>query len=491
MATAKEHSEIVLAGILSNRKDLLDKAMRRLTPDHFPERIHAHLYQMLEKYADTVNSVLPRQYLDDFLQGKMQQSQHVLYLEMYDYLTEYEVGDAEFHWSVEQLRELIAEKHTGEAVAEAMEILKTGKEIKPGTVLQGHVDARDRLMESLSGIDKDLNQSDSPEGLIQDDQIEILEEYAERKAKRATGEVQGIGFGIEQLDKVTGGMQKGELVIVAAASSNGKSSVVTQSAHYASVEQGANVVFFATETGRNQIRRKLIARHSKQDMFGYPEGLNMRNIKEGTLTEREEQVLKDVVRDLTTNPNYGRIHIAQVPRGATIATLEHKINRVSRNFGVDVVYMDYLALLEGTNKQAEERTKYVNTLRDAKLVAASAADGLGVPFVSPWQIKREGRARADTTGYYDMSDLSDTSEAEKIADLIVSLYRENGHVGRYAELMFQILKARDGELASDMLVEADYGTCHFKSKVGLEMPRAATDQNFSTAANPLADLYNQ
>lgn len=488
MATAAEHSEIVLAGILPNRKDLLDKAMRRLTPEHFPEKIHSNLFKMLEKYADLVNSVLPRKYLDDLLKGNMASSQHVLYLEAYDALVDMQAGDAEFHWSLEQLRTLAAEKHTGEAMAEAMEILRTGKEVKPGHMLQGHEDAREFLLDSLSNIDRGLDQSNSPEGLIQDDKIEILEEYANKKAKREAGEVQGIGFGIETLDKITGGMQPGELVIVAASSSNGKSSVAAQSAWYASTQQGKNTVFFATETGRAQIRRKLIARHSKLEMFEYPEGLNLRSLKEGTLTPKEEKIFQLVVDDLTSNPNYGKIHLQQVPRGSTIVSLEHTINRLCRNLGIDYAVMDYLALLDGVNKQAEERSKYVSTLRDAKMVATSAADGLGIPFLSPWQMNREGRKNADSSGYYSMSDLSDTSEAEKIADLLISLYRDESSTGRYAEVVFQILKARDGERANDIIADVDYGTCTFTSKSGLLMPQPTTEADF-TMGSDLTDLY--
>ncbi len=488
MATAAEHSEIVLAGILPNRKDLLDKAMRRLTPEHFPEKIHSNLFKMLEKYADLVNSVLPRKYLDDLLKGNLASSQHVLYLEAYDALVDMQAGDAEFHWSLDQLRTLAAEKHTGEAMAEAMEILRTGKEIKPGEVLQGHEDAREFLLDSLSNIDRDLGQADAPEGLIQDDKIEILEEYADRKAKHEAGEVQGIGFGVETLDRITGGMQPGELVIVAASASNGKSSFVTQTAWYAATQQGKNTVFFATETGRAQIRRKLVARHSKLEMFEYPEGLNMRSLKEGTLTPKEEVIFQRVVEDLTTNPNYGKIHLQQVPRGSTIVSLEHKINRLGRNLGIDLAVMDYLALLDGTNKYAEERSKYVSTLRDAKLVATAAADGLGIPFISPWQMNREGRKNAETSGYYSMNDLSDTSEAEKIADLLISIYRDESSTGRYAEAVLQILKARDGERANDIIVDVDYATSSFVSKSGLAMPRATTEADF-TVGNDLTDLY--
>lgn len=479
MATAAEHSEIVLSGILPNRKDLLDKAMRMLTPEHFPDKLHARLFQVLSAYNDRVNSVIPRKNLDDFFRGKLDESQLILMLEAYDALSEMNTGEPEFHWSIDQLREIDANKKTGEAIAEAMDLLKS----------EGNVVAREKLLESISVIDRELVQVQAPEGLIQDDQVEILEEYAEAKANRAAGKVQGIGFGVSALDDATGGMHPGDLVIVAASSSNGKSSLVAQSAWYAATQQGANTVFFATETGRTQIRRKIVARHSKLEMFGYPEGIDMRSLKEGTLTEREEKVLKAVVKDLATNPNYGKLHISQVPRGSTILSLEQKLNRICREFRVEHGIMDYLALLQGTSTYSDDRSKYVEILREGKLVANSVADGAGISFVSPWQINREGRKMADQTGYYNMDNLADTAEANRIADLIVSMYRSADQTGRFAEVNFQILKNRDGELRNDILVDADYATCSFISKAGLIMPRAVTDSDFG-GKGTLGGLYD-
>jgi len=487
LATAVEHAEIVLSGILPNRKDRLEKAMRRLTPEHFEDRKHANLFKFLEKYSDSVNAVLPRKFLDDHLKSKVEEAQHLTYMELYDSFAEKTIEDPEFFWSVDQLRELAAEKETGEAITEAMEILRKGKEVSRGAYLKGHVDARNRLTDSISVIDRELYQVDAPEGFVQDEEQEILNEYEENRERRLSGKLQGVGFGVEALDNITGGMQRGELVIVAASSSNGKSSLAAQSAWHAATQQGKNVIFFATETGRVQIRRKLIARHSKLEMFDLPEGLNTRDLKEATLTEREEKIFKDVVADLSNNSDYGKIHLAQVPRGSTIASLEHKISRISRNVGVDFVVMDYLALLDGAQKNMDDRNKQMNTLREAKLVATSAADGLGIPFLSPWQIKREGRKDADSTGYYDMTDLSDTSEAEKVADLIISIYREKQDIGRYAEANGQILKNRDGERSNQILMDVDYATCTFTSKAGIRFEPAANDH--SIGGTSLEDLY--
>jgi replicative DNA helicase len=480
LATTAEHSEIVLSGILPNRKDLLEKAMRMLTPDHFPDRLHARLFQVLSAYYDKVNSIIPRKNLDDFFRGKLDEGQLVLMLEAYDAFTEMPTGDPEFHWSVEQLREHLADKRTSEVISTAMESLKK----------DGNAAARDVLLEGISVIDRELSQSEAPEGLIQDERIEILEEYAEAKAKHTEGKIQGIGFGIANVDAVTGGMQPGDLAIIAASSSNGKSAVAVQSTWYASVVQGANTVFFATETSRVQIRRRLIARHSKQPQFDYPEGLNSRNIKEGTLTEREEKILKAVVQDLEVNPNYGKIHLAQVPRGANILDLERALIRLHKNWGINHTTMDYLALLSSVSQFNEERSKYTEILREAKLIANSAADGAGVSFLSPWQINREGRKSADSSGYYNMDQLADTSEATKIADLIVSMYRSEDQIGRFATLEFQVLKARDSELAANLLVDADYATSSFIAKEGLSMQRAQTESDFSGSNMSLGSLYS-
>lgn len=464
MATPSDHSKIVLAAILHNRRDLLEKSLSLLTQEHFPEKVHARIFGMLERYSDfTDGAVMPLKFLDDRLRGRADPGQIQLYTETYEALAEFAVDDAEFAWSVQQLREHAAEEATGTILTEGMEILRKGKTVDD-EVLVGSEAARIHILERFQEIDRELIRQDAPEGALQDEEDEMLADYAERKRARELGTSIGVRFGIEELDRKIGGLQPAELVLTAGYSSDGKSSLCVQLAWNAAVEQGKNVAFLTTETLRPQIRRKLISRHSKQPQFELPEGLNNRDIKAGSLLAAQERAYAEVVRDLSKNPGYGKLYVAQVPRASGIASIEQRLYRIQRRFNIDLVVMDYLGLLISERRRQTQREELASILKDAKVLATTFDNSRGVPFVSPWQVTRAAREAAENLGAYSSASLSETAEATNSPDVVVSLLAPTDNTDRHADLTMQVLKNRDGETANGIMVAVDYATCHFRSK---------------------------
>ena len=84
--------------------------------------------------------------------------------------------------------------------------------------------------------------------------------------------------------------------------------------------------------------------------------------------------------------------------------------------------------------------------------------------MSPWQVSRAAREAAENLGRYSSAALSETAEATNSSDVIVSMLAPSDNTDRHTDILFQVLKNRDGETADGMLVEADYATCHFRSK---------------------------
>jgi replicative DNA helicase len=292
---------------------------------------------------------------------------------------------------------------------------------------------------------------------------DLLAEYAERKRLKALGQDTGVLFGIPALDLKVGGMQKGELNLMAGYSGGGKSSLSVQLAWNAATQQGLNVVFATTETLRVQIRRKLLARHSRLPMFELPEGLNTRDIRDASLTPMAESKYRDVIADLSTNSSYGKLHIAQVPRGATVGTLEARLSRLQRQFHVDLLIVDYLALFRSDRKRQSDREELNSIIKEAKQLATTFNDGHGVPVVSPWQVSRNAHSEAEKVGYYTSASLAETSEATNSSDIIVSLFAMDNNE-RYADVSMQILKNRDGETSGSMALRTDYATCWFAER---------------------------
>lgn len=474
MASPAEHGVNVLSGILPDNRRRLEKAVSLLTPEHFTEKSSSTLFAFLQRYSDqTSGAVMPLKFLGDLLRERgAQPGQLQQFTELYESCADTGVDDSEFVWSINQLRDLSAERATGEALTEAMEVLRNGKELTPGQISKGHEAARLIVLEQLQTIDRELTLQDAPEGDLRNETNEMILDYSDRKREHDQGLSHGVEFGIVDLDRRIGGMQPGEVTLAAGYSSDGKTTLCVQTAWSAAVEQGKNVVFFTTETLRPQVRRKILARHSKKEQFDLLDGFNTRDLKMGTLPPEQEALLPNVVRDLTKNPAYGKIYIAQVPRSATLASVEQRLARIQREFDVHLVIMDYLALLRPTQRRNNKREELADIMMEAKLFAVANQ----VPLMSPWQVSREARKAAATNGgAYTSLALSETAEATNSADIIVSLLAPEDNSDRHTDVSMQILKNRDGETANGLVVHVDYATSFFRSQsLGLDLSNSVS-----------------
>ncbi len=462
MPSATDHAEKLLAAIIPDRRDLLDRALRHLTGAHFVDALHRNLFALLERYAAVTGSIITRDALADLLaRGRADAGKLAQYLETYELLASLPADESDFRWSLEQLRDLAAERATREALTRGMEILTRGVDGDKGEHIHGHMEARTAVLQSFGEIDRNLAMQEAPEGDMRTEGEDILADYAEAESARSTGRSAGVDFGIPGLDEKLAGVRPGELVLIAGYTNEGKTTLAVQLAWNAVVNMGRNTVILTTETLRNQVRRRIISRHSCCAGFDIPGGLNSKDIKNGTLTEEQRRQLSTVVTDFTHNPGYGSCYIVQVPRNATISYLEAKLVRIQRMFPIELVIMDYLALLKPDRRRNSDREELGNTLKEAKQLATTFNDGAGVPFVSPWQVNRTQREVAERTGYYTTQALSETAEASNSPDTIISVLGPLDNDRRVCPLKMQILKARDGEKANNIEISVDYATSRF------------------------------
>lgn len=468
MTTANDHARTLLAAIIPARRDLLDRALSHLSPAHFPDSTLRNIFVMLERYSEVTGSIITREALGELVRrspgGTVDKV--LLYEETFDLLESTDADEAAFRWALDQIRELAAERATGEALTQGMEILTRGVEADRGEKLYGHVHARSHVLQAFAEIDRELSMQEAPEGDMGKEGDQILAEYAATEAARNSGRNRGAMFGIPALDDKTNGLTNGDLVLLVGYTNEGKTHLAVQLAWNAAVMQGKNVVFFTTETIRSTVRRRLISRHSCMEHFGLPRGLNSRDIKNGTLTAEEKTALAAIIADSDKNAAYGKRYIAQVPHGATISHIESKLTRLQRMFHVDLVIIDSLYLLKPEKRRNTDREELSSILKAAKIMATTFNDGLGVPLVSPWQISRSARNEADRTGFYTSQALSETAEAANSADLIISLLAPMDNEKREATLKQQLMKNRDGERANSIEVTVDYATSRFYPRSG-------------------------
>jgi replicative DNA helicase len=474
---AIDHGKAVLSAILprngdGGRRDLLDVALKRLTVEHFLDPQQRVIFQMLDQYLGAAGLVLPRSAVSDMLRGQPPGTA-LQYETFFDMLLASPPATEDFSWRVDQLRDLAAERQTGEALAQAMEILQrgahTGKEF-----VQGHEAARAHAMTRFAEIEYGLRLMEAPAGDMRLEQDEILGDYAHRARSLRTGH--GIiSTSFPELDRAMGGgFQPSEFGLVVADTNVGKSSLCAHWAWHACTQQGKNVVVFTSETSRTQYRYKIIARHSRwlascwASQPGwewladqYPQGLDTRLMRQGKLYGRGLEFLTATLGDFGSAPSYGRCWVAQVPLGATVGTIAAQFARLSRMFMADLVVVDYAALLRADRKRQSRREELADIAEAIKELARSAFDGRGVTIISPWQANREGSKAAKDRGYYTTSDLAETAGASSVSDAIFGLVEagpDDSH-GRRVPLNLGVVKLRDGErLRAPIELEADYAT---------------------------------
>lgn len=447
-------TSIVLSGILPANPTALDYARNRLTVEHFPQlpkpqvSVDRTIYQIIEAYAEKYGEIVRAEVFEDMLsRSGWDASRTLLLVEAFNQCCQADVSEAEFRYAVDSLIDTYVTHQTGEAFAVGFDILEKGA-VVDGTTLQGHEAARAYFNRRSTEIEENVTIDEAPEGDIRESPEEFLRQYSERKNYSNSG----VYTGIQGLDQATGGLQNGELCLLAAYTNQGKTQFVTQWAWHAAVIQGKNVFFGTTETVRDQVWRRIVARHSRQTQFGLPNGLDVSKIKDGTLNHDELEVLGAVLADLRDG-DYGKLFISQMPSRATLSFLEQRMQRQQKKWNVDLVVFDYLALLTPEVKRGNEREEFNDIFRGVKKMITAFNNGVGVPFVSPWQMSRSAYQEALKTQGYNIGSLSDTSESEKSADLVVSLLRDPPTAN---EATISKLKARDSATMMPITVQLDY-----------------------------------
>lgn len=462
-----DHERTVLAAIIPSRRDLLLFALQHLEPEHFRAERNRQIFQLLDRYYATTADIITRENLTDLLyRNNFEPTQAILFEQIYDELTATEVKDSEFRYAVDAMKDLRSKQLTGEAIAASMEILEHGSEVGKVT-LRGHEDAREFLYSELGRIDR-LNHAElAPEGNMMVEGPEIRREY---EAKKEGSVKEGIKTGLEHIDKQTSGFQPGELVLFTGYTGEGKSMLATHTAWHAAVEQGKNVFFATSETVRSQVRRRIISRHSLLPQFGlFPDGVNAAALKNADLDVDKELVFDSVLEDLAKNPAYGVLYIAQIPRGGTLGFLEARLKRQQALWNIDLIVIDYLALLKPDRNRQSQREELNDILKDTKVLATSFDSGRGVPVISPWAMGQDKYREALIKGEYTLANLADTSEAEKSADVIVSMLRQKE---RPSEVTTQFLKNRDGELGEKFALHTDFRFAYFEDRHVVNSPDA-------------------
>ena len=225
-------------------------------------------------------------------------------------------------------------------------------------------------------------------------------------------EVTGTATGYIELDRMTSGLQKGELVIIAARPSMGKTAFAINIAQNAALLHGAKVAVFSLEMSKASLLRRMLASQA---------GVDQQKLQKGFLGREDHDKLQTALGQLVES------HIfIDDSAGISLAEMRAKARRLKQNAGgLDLVVVDYLQLMTATvpsggRKGYENRTQEVSAIsRGLKAMAKE----LDVPLVALSQLSRASERRGEDKRPM-LSDLRESGSIEQDADVVAFIHRE-------------------------------------------------------------------
>jgi replicative DNA helicase len=242
---------------------------------------------------------------------------------------------------------------------------------------------------------------------------ELLAGYLE-SAEAGTGVVaadaRAVTTGFMDLDTLLGGLKRGDLVVVAARPSLGKTSLVLNYARSAAARQSATVAFFSIEMASEQLVQRMLAMES---------GVDSTRLTFGHHSEREERKIMQSLGVLGDLPIF-----FDDSASLTVSEMRAKTKRLQLERGLDLVIVDYLQLM-GSGQRNENRVQEVSYIsRGLKQLARD----LDVPVIACSQLSRAAESRASNMPM--LSDLRESGSIEQDADVVMFIYREDKYVTR-------------------------------------------------------------
>lgn len=225
------------------------------------------------------------------------------------------------------------------------------------------------------------------------------------EAIKNKGQVTGITTGFKRLDEVTSGLQRSDLVIVAARPSMGKTAFALNIAQNAAVKGDASVLMFSLEMSKEQLGQRLLAMESKVDM---------ENIKKGKI-ERADWDRIMLAVDTLSGAN---IQIDDSP-ALSVFEIKNKCRRMKAEHGLDLVVIDYLQLMRSEGKAESRQQEISNLSRYLKLLARE----MDCPVIVLSQLSRAPEQRPNHRPV--LSDLRESGSIEQDADIVIFLYRDD------------------------------------------------------------------
>lgn len=236
----------------------------------------------------------------------------------------------------------------------------------------------------------------------------ILTESFDRMEElhRNKGALRGVKTGYKDLDNMTAGLQKSDLIVLAARPAMGKTTLVTNLAYNVATIAKQPVLFFSLEMSKEQLVDRMLADASGVDAW---------NIRTGNLSDDDFSKLSEAMGEMAEAP----IYIDDTP-GMTVLEMRTKARRAQHEHPLGLIIIDYLQLMQGGGRSDGNRVQEVSEIsRGLKLIARE----LNVPVVALSQLSRSVESRSPQIP--QLADLRESGSIEQDADIVMFIYRES------------------------------------------------------------------
>ncbi len=232
------------------------------------------------------------------------------------------------------------------------------------------------------------------------DSFDRLEELHRNK-----GALRGVRTGYRDLDNMTAGLQRSDLIILAARPAMGKTTLVTNLAYNVATIAKQPVLFFSLEMSKEQLVDRMLADASGVDSW---------NIRTGNLSDDDFSKLSEAMGEMAEAP----IYIDDTP-GLSVLEMRTKARRAAHEQPLGLIIIDYLQLMQGSGRHDGNRVQEVSEIsRGLKLLARE----LNVPVIALSQLSRTVESRSPQIP--QLADLRESGSIEQDADIVMFIYRE-------------------------------------------------------------------
>jgi replicative DNA helicase len=399
-------AEQALLGLLMVNNRQLDDLGGSLIPAHFYVPIHTAIFEALEKLVGRGREANPIT-IRELLRGTPYDDDQSLLPHLSSMFENAALGQ-----DVKSLAEII---HTTYLQRQLMGL---GDALRVQASTAHKPDEATQVLDSVSGeLFKlaETGRGTTTTRNLRDPLIEVIKR-AEEARKSGTG-LTGVTSGFADFDSLLGGLQKSDLIILAARPSMGKTSFAINVAQNAATAlghgvNGCAVGVFSMEMSADQIAARMLSSAA---------GISSHQLSNGQLSDADFRRLAEASGQLAELPFY----IDDTPQ-LSINALRARARRMKRQYGIGLLIVDYLQLMTGSKGGREENR--VQEVSEISQGLKTVARELNIPVIALSQLSRAVESRDNKRP--QLSDLRESGSIEQDADLVIFLYREEYYLSR-------------------------------------------------------------